>query len=66
MFEPVKCSHCCFEFRTDIAAIIKEGNVAVARKAVRDEIGEPEARTIKTIDLTCPKCNKRFKHTVRP
>jgi len=56
----VKCRHCGFEFRTNVEALIDEGETT----AVRALTGKPETRKLQTIDLFCPECKRYFKHTV--
>ena len=58
--ELVKCRHCGFEFRTDVEALIDEGETT----AVRALTGKPETRKLQTIDLFCPECKRYFKHMV--
>ena len=58
--ERVKCRHCDFKFRIDVEALIDEGETT----AVRAQARKPETRTIKTIDIFCPNCERYFKHMV--
>jgi hypothetical protein len=56
----VKCRHCGFEFQTDVAALIYEGEIT----AVRALTGKSKTRKLKTIDLFCPECKRYFKQMV--
>ncbi len=55
--EPVICPHCQFKFKTDVEAQINEGDTTAVRGLLTSK---PETRSVSTIDLCCPKCNRKF------
>ena len=62
--ELVICKHCGYKFRTDIEALINDGNATVVKGFLNS--GKPKPRTVKSIDILCPnpKCCKTFEYKV--
>lgn len=60
--ELVKCAHCGFKFKIDVKALEKDGETFVWRSFLN--FWKPKPRRVKTIDLECPNCKKKFEHEV--
>jgi sarcosine oxidase delta subunit len=61
MRELVECPHCGYKFRTDVKAIEDDGEITAVRNILH---WKPKPRRVKSIDLECPNCKKRFEYEV--
>ncbi len=60
--ELVECTHCHYKFKTDVKAQLEDGEIPIVR-GIFDFLKQ-KPRLIKTIDLDCPNCKKKFEHRV--
>ena len=62
MDKTIKCPFCGFEFKKDLEAIYREGQVIIVRGK---EKHTPAARQGKRyVDLRCPECKREFETEV--
>ena len=61
MRELVTCPHCGYKYRTDVKAVVADGETIAVRGIFHRK---PTHRRATSIDLACPYCGKTFVHEV--
>ena len=62
MLELVECPHCGYKFRTDVKAREEDGETTAVRNILN--FWKLKPRRVKSIDLECPSCKRRFEYEV--